>query len=259
MKGTALATTVLTRIAAIVLLLVLWEWASANRVRFGLNFSHVPAPSEVWAAAHDFLRSPKAVRHVVESSLRVLTGFLIAAAVAIPLGLIAGRSRFVSDVVMTPLEILRPIPGVAWIPLAILMFTSSEQSMVFVCFIGALFPILLSTIHGVESLDQQLIHAARSLGAGPWSVFSEVILPAALPTIVTGLTIGMGTCWFLVVTAEMIAGQFGIGYATWEAYSLQNYPSIVVGMAVIGILGMVSSVLVRALGRLAMPWWRPAK
>jgi ABC-type nitrate/sulfonate/bicarbonate transport system permease component len=99
--------------------------------------------------------------------------------------------------------------------------------------------------HGVKGIDRRLLHAAQSLGAGRWEVFWEVILPGAFPSIVTGLSIGMGTCWFSLITAEMMAGQFGIGYLTWESYTLQNYPQIVVGMVLIGLLGMLSSLLVR--------------
>jgi len=129
---------------------------------------------------------------------------------------------------------------------------------VFITFIGAFFPILLSTVHGVESLDKRLIFASLSLGARPLDVFREVVLPGAAPSIVTGLSIGMGTSWFSLVTAEMISGQFGIGYYTWEAYTLQKYPSIVLGMIAIGVLGMGSSFLIRALGRRLMPWFEPA-
>lgn len=244
------------RFASVVIFLVLWQAASDNRVDFVINFSFVPPPTAVAAAAVDFVQSEKAPHHVLNSIRRVLVGFGLAALVAIPLGLAVGRSRLVEDIVMTPLEIMRPIPGVAWIPLAILMFPSAEQSMIFICLIGALFPILLSTIHGVEHLDRKLIHAAQTLGAGDRHVFTEVILPGAFPSILTGLTIGMGTSWFLVVTAEMIAGRFGIGYFTWEAYTLQNYPDIVVGMLVIGVLGMTSSLLLRHLGARLMPWRR---
>jgi NitT/TauT family transport system permease protein len=99
-----------------------------------------------------------------------------------------------------------------------------------------------------------LIYAAQSLGAGTWPIFREVVLPGAIPSIVTGLTIGMGTCWFLVVTAEMISGQFGIGYFTWESYTMQKYPEIIVGMLVIGVLGMSSSAVIRFLGKRLTPW-----
>jgi NitT/TauT family transport system permease protein len=158
---------------------------------------------------------------------------------------------------MPALEVLRPIPAVAWIPLAILMFPSSEGSMVFITFVGALYPILLNTTHGAETIDPRLIAAARSLGTPPLRLFIEVIVPGAAPSIATGLAIGMGTCWFCLITAEMIAGQYGIGYYTWESYTVQNYPDIVVGMLLIGALGMGSSALIRRLMRRLTPWHRP--
>jgi NitT/TauT family transport system permease protein len=232
-----------------------WQLAASKHVDLGLvTFQNVPAPSDVVAAAKDLIESPKLSQHLWASVYRVFSGFAGAAAIGIVLGLVIGRSRWVEDVLMPPLEVLRPIPAVAWIPLAILMFPSSEASMVFITFIGALFPILLNTIHGVEAVDQRLVASARSLGAGRWSIFAEVILPAAAPSIVTGLAIGMGTAWFCLVTAEMISGQFGIGYYTWESYVIQRYPDIVVGMVLIGILGMGSSYLLRELGRLLTPW-----
>jgi NitT/TauT family transport system permease protein len=145
-----------------------------------------------------FFQSPKAVRHIASSIKRVAAGFGIATLLAIPLELLIGRARWAEDTLFTPLEILRPIPGVAWIPLAILMFATSEQSMIFICFIGAFFPILISTIHGVETLDRRLIYAAQSLGAKTWNIFLEVVLPGALPAIVTGLTIGTGSAGCLL-------------------------------------------------------------
>src|SRR5207253_4307417 len=115
----------------------------------------------------------------------------------------------------------------------------------------------LNTIHGVEAVDARLIASARSLGSGRLAVFAEVILPAAAPCIFTGLSIGMGTAWFCLVTAEMISGQFGIGYYTWMSYTIQNYADIVVGMLLIGLFGMGSSWLLTTLGQLLMPWRRP--
>jgi NitT/TauT family transport system permease protein len=121
---------------------------------------------------------------------------------------------------------------------------------------GALFPILLNTVHGVEGLDRRVVASSRALGARSLALFREVILPGALPSIVTGLSIGMGTAWFCLVTAEMISGQYGIGYYTWESYNLQRYPDIVVGMLFIGFFGMASSALVKAAGARLTPWYR---
>ena len=233
-----------------------WQWASSSHVDFGLiTFRNVPSPKDALEAAMALLQSPKLASHLTASIYRVFSGFIAAALLGIGLGLVIGRSRWLEDVLLPPLEVLRPIPAVAWIPLAILMFPSSELSMIFITFIGALFPILLNTVHGVEAVDPRLIVSAHSLGGGKLAVFAEVILPAAAPSIVTGLSIGMGTAWFCRVTAEMISGQFGIGYYTWAAYTIQNYADIVVGMLFIGVIGMGSSALIKKIGNALMPWY----
>ena len=239
---------------------LLWHLAVEQRLNLGLiTFANVPAPAEVLNAAWQLLRSPKLVSHLASSLLRIGLGFGAAIVAGVGLGLLIGRLRWARDTLLPPLEVLRPIPAVAWIPLAILMFPSAEGSMVFITFTGAVFPILLNTIHGVQAIDPRLIASARSLGTRHWRLFTEVIGPGAAPSIVTGLSIGMGTCWFCLVTAEMIAGQYGIGYFTWESYTVQNYPNIVVGMLLIGALGMGSSALVQWAGRRFMPWYGPPR
>ncbi|WP_312935808.1 ABC transporter permease [Pseudomonas sp.] len=248
------------RLGSLLTCLLFWQVAATTRLDLGLlTFTYVPTPSSVLAAAWQLLASNTVLAHLGSSLSRVFAGYAVAALLGVGLGLVIGRSRWVEDVLMPPLEVLRPIPAVAWIPLAILMFPSSELSMVFITFTGALFPVLLNTVHGVEAVDPRLVASARSLGAGKWAVLREVILPGALPSIVTGLAIGMGTSWFCLVTAEMISGQFGIGYYTWESYTLQNYPDIIVGMLLIGVLGMSSSALVKRLGAMATPWYRSTR
>jgi NitT/TauT family transport system permease protein len=234
-----------------------WELASRYELELFFRFENIPAPSEVLVALAELLQTPKFAAHVGNSVVRIFLGFGVASVLAVFLGLLIGRFRLAAQSLLPPLEVIRPIPAVAWIPIAILLFSSAEQSMVFITFIGAFFPILLSTVHGVEALDRRLVLASQSLGARPLDVFREVILPGAMPSIVTGLSIGMGTSWFSLVTAEMISGQFGIGYYTWEAYTLQKYPSIVLGMIAIGVLGMGSSFLIRSIGRRLMPWFQP--
>jgi NitT/TauT family transport system permease protein len=248
------------RVASLAICVMAWQWASATHANLGLvTFRNVPSPIEVSLAAWALLQSPKLAQHLAASLSRVFSGFLLATAIGVFLGLIIGRSRRMEDLFLPPLEVLRPIPAVAWIPLAILMFPSSEASMIFITFIGALFPILLNTIHGVENVDARLVASAGSLGSGRFSTFTEVIVPAAAPNIVTGLSIGMGTAWFCLVTAEMISGQFGIGYFTWMSYTVQDYPQIIVGMLLIGVIGMGSSALIRKLGQWLMPWHAPQR
>ncbi|XXX80898.1 ABC transporter permease [Sorangium sp. So ce134] len=250
----------LLRVLSVAACVALWQWASTSRVDLGLvTFINVPAPTEVLVAARELFGSPKLWLHLQSSVLRVLAGFAAAGATGVVLGLLIGRSRLAEDTLLPPLEVLRPIPGVAWLPLAILMFPSAELSMIFITYMGALFPILLATIHGVGALDPRLIASSRSLGARPFRLFLEVVLPGALPSIVTGMSIGMGTSWFCLVTAEMIGGQYGIGYFTWESYNLQRYPDIVLGMLLIGLMGMLSSALVQRIGAWLTPWHRPVE
>jgi NitT/TauT family transport system permease protein len=248
------------RVSALLVCVFLWHVLASRRLHLGLvTFANVPPPAEVLDAAWELAQSPKLLRHLGSSLLRIAIGFSLAAVLGVGLGLLIGRLRWVRDTLLPPLEVLRPIPAVAWIPLAILMFPSSEGSMVFITFVGALFPILLNTIHGVEGVDLRLIASARSLGTRNWRLFTEVIGPGAAPSIVTGLSIGMGTCWFCLVTAEMISGQFGIGYYTWESYTVQNYANIIVGMLLIGLLGFGSSLLIQRAGQWLMPWYRPQR
>jgi NitT/TauT family transport system permease protein len=236
----------------------LWQLASVYDWTFFFRFDNIPAPTEVAAAVSDLVTSPKFGAHVGNSLRRIVLGYSIAAVLAVGVGLVIGRFRLAAQALVPPLEVLRPIPAVAWIPIAILLFASAEHSMIFITFIGAFFPILLNTVHGVETLDRRLVAASLSLGARALDVFVEVILPGAAPSIVTGLSIGMGTSWFSLVTAEMISGQYGIGYYTWEAYTLQNYPNIVLGMIAIGVLGMGSSAVIKWAGRRLMPWFEPS-
>src|SRR6266851_3078520 len=190
------ASAVAIRVAACLACVALWQLACTWRVDFGVNFQNIPSPQQVAASSVDLLYSPKLFAHIGSTLRRVFAGFGAAAVLGIGLGLVIGRARLAEDTLLAPLELLRPIPAVAWIPLAILMFASSEGSIVFITFIGAFFPILLNTINGVKGIDRNLIAASRSLGAGPWAIFREVVLPGSLPSVVTGLSIGMGTCWF---------------------------------------------------------------
>ena len=190
----------------------------------------------------------------VRSLLRVGAGFVLAALVGVPLGIVVGYSRTVRSVLFPIIEVLRPIPPIAWIPLSILFFVHVESQIVFLTFYGAFFPITYNTIAGVSGVDANLIRASRSLGANRWQVFRHIILPGSLPHIFTGLAVAMGVTWLMVIAAEMIASRGGLGYLTWEAYTTFNYPLILVGMASIGVIGALSSVLVRLIGRKAMPW-----
>jgi NitT/TauT family transport system permease protein len=241
---------------SLVLFLLSWHLLTKYRVSFHVRFINVPSPEMVFESLVRAGRDSKFTNHALLSCRRILLGFSIAACIAVPLGLIMGRFRTVREFVFPVTEILRPIPAIAWVPMSIMLWPSNEESIVFITFLGSFFPILLSTLHGMAMVDPVLVRAAQCLGAREISIFREVYFPATLPHVFTGLTVGMGVAWVSLIAAEMISGQFGIGYFTWEAYSLVQYSDIALGMICIGILGLASSALIRGLGRAVMPWGR---
>ncbi len=239
--------------------LVFWYWATRIGAHWFIRFDNVPTPYQVGSALWHHLGETRFYLHIAVSLRRILIAYAIASTLGIGLGLVAGRSRLVRSAVMPYIEIIRPIPAVAWIPLAILMWPTEESSIVYITFLGALFPILLNTIHGVEQTPEILVRAAQTLGASRARIFWHVVLPASLPSIATGLAIGMGVSWFSLLAGEIISGQYGIGYFTWNAYSLIIDPDIVVGMIVIGLLGTLSTFAVRLVMRPLLAWQRKAR
>jgi NitT/TauT family transport system permease protein len=247
------------RIAALAAGIAFWHYACANNLTLYIRFENVPGPLQVWRALLDHLGETAFYLHIGASLQRIAISYSIASALGITLGLLMGRSRLVRDIVDPYIELLRPIPAVAWIPLAILLLPTEEGSIIFITFLGALFPIVLNTVHGVEQTPEVLVRAAQTLGASQLTIFRHVVLPGALPSICAGLAIGMGVSWFSLLAGEIISGQYGIGYFTWNAYSIIHYPDIVVGMLAIGLLGTSSTALVRQLTRPALRWQRKAR
>jgi NitT/TauT family transport system permease protein len=237
--------------------LVLWHLLTTYRVSFYVRFINVPSPEQVFERAVRALSSQRFYDHVFLSCRRIFIGFALATVIAVPLGLLMGRFQRLRETVFPLVEVFRPIPAIAWVPMSIMLWPSNEESIVFITFLGAFFPILLNTLHGMRMVDGVLVRAAQCLGATEAAIFREVYFPATLPHVFTGLAVGMGVAWVSLIAAEMISGQFGIGYFTWEAYSLVQYPDIALGMITIGILGLGSSALIRGIGHLAIPWGRP--
>jgi NitT/TauT family transport system permease protein len=198
--------------------------------------------------------SPKFIKNVGMSLRRIFIGFAIATVLGVALGMLIGRYRLTRNLLFPAMEVFRPIPAIAWVPISIMLWPDNEVSIVFITFIGAFFPILLNTISGVQAVDDVLLRASQCLGARERQIMWYVVLPGAAPQIFTGLAVGMGVAWVSLIAAEMISGQFGIGYFTWEAYSLISYPEIVLGMITIGILGLMCSGLIRFVGKAVMPW-----
>jgi len=235
----------------------MWYLATHYRLDWYIRFNNIPTPGSVFEKALELWHKDQFLVNMGISTRRILIGFTIASVIGISLGLLIGRYRLVRQLVFPSLEVLRPIPAIAWVPMAIMLWPTNEVSIIFITFLGSFFPILLNTVHGVNSVDPVLIRAARSLGANEFNVLRLVILNGALPHIFTGLTVGMGVAWVSLIAAEMISGQFGVGYFTWEAYSLIQYSEIVIGMITIGVLGLACSGMIRLLGKLLMPWIKP--
>jgi NitT/TauT family transport system permease protein len=234
--------------------LLFWQLATHYRLDAYIRFNNIPTPAQVLEKVVEVNGSPKFVTNIGISVRRILLGFLVATVLGVGLGLLVGRYRMVRGLVMPAMEVFRPIPAIAWVPMSIMLWPDNEVSIVFITFLGAFFPILLNTVHGVEAIDPVLLRAARTLGAREASLLRHVVLPGALPHIFTGLAVGMGVAWVSLIAAEMISGQFGIGYFTWEAYSLISYAEIALGMITIGVLGLLCSGGIRLVAKLAMPW-----
>jgi NitT/TauT family transport system permease protein len=246
------------RVASLAGALLLWQWLTAADVTLWVRFDRLPTPV---AVAEQFLRvaqDPVYYQDVAQSLVRILTGFALAAVVGVAAGVAVARSWLLSDVLQPLFEVIRPIPAIALVPVAILLFPRNEQGIVFITFTAAFFPILVSTRHAVRALPTVWEDAVRTMGGRRWRVLWNVVLPGALPGVFGGLSVGMGVAWICVISAEMISGDFGVGYRTWHAYTIVDYPAVLVGMVTIGVLGWGTAAAVELLGR-RVTRWLPAR
>jgi NitT/TauT family transport system permease protein len=172
----------------------------------------------------------------------------------VPLGLLMGWSKTIKDYTFPLLETLRPIPIMAWVPLAILMFSGYETPVIFLATLASFFATTLNTMLGVQSIDESYFRAAGCLGSKKWDVFRHVVVPGALPYIFTGLQISIGVAWFSLVAAEMVSGDFGLGYLILSSYSNSVTVPMVIGMLTLGFVGWFSSAIVRWVGNRLMGW-----
>jgi NitT/TauT family transport system permease protein len=249
----------------IAMFITLWELGTEFGSWFGSTLPIVgklPSPVEV---AHSFVTLAGTGgfwQSCWESYMRVLIGFAAALVIGVPFGLLLATSPRTKAILFAPFEVLRPIPPLAWVPLAILFWPTQTQSIAFVIFLGAFYPLVLNIVGGAEQIDRRHILAARSLGAGRFTLFRRVILPATLPSIATGAVIGMGITWEVVVAAELISGGGqtstggGLGFLLWNSYQGDQVPQVVVCMIGLGVAGYVSSAAVRGLSNRLMPWRR---
>ncbi|MEU7895085.1 ABC transporter permease [Nonomuraea sp. NPDC049152] len=232
----------------------LWQLLTATDTRLWLRFDRLPTLDEIGGEFARQLGTSTYYLDLLQSLIRIVTGFGLAAVVGVTVGVLVARSRRTGDVLLPLLEAVRPIPAIALVPIAILLFPSDEQGIAFITFAAAFFPIVVSTRHAVRALPTLWEDAVRTLGGGRRHVLWHVVLPGTLPGVFGGLSVGMGVAWICVIAAEMISGEFGVGYRTWSSYTLVDYPAVIVGMVTIGALGWLTSAAIELVGRRATRW-----
>lgn len=244
------------------LILIGWELFSRSGI---LPAALLPAPSQVMVAWIDWIfaidgntqnYSGKWIFDVAASAGRVFAGFAIATALGVLLGMSIGWSRIVEKLIEPTLQVLRPVPPVSWIPLAIIWFGIADKPAIFLVFLGSFFPILISTIHGVKTVDRNLLRAGAMAGGKPGMLLRHIVFPAALPSIFSGLRIAIGSAWMLTVTAEMVAVKSGVGYVLWDSYYFLRYDIVIASMASIGLLGYLSDFAIKAISARLLRWQR---
>lgn len=251
-------------------LLVLWELCA----RMGwMSAVVLPAPSAVaakWlesvmpvasfpsqnASFFPWMLSGELVQDSISSMHRVVVGFSVGASLALPLGLLMGASAKIYRLCNPLIQILRPIPPIAYIPMAILWFGLGNPPSIFLIAIGAFFPVIMNTIAGVRHVDGIYLRAARNLGASQLTIFRRVILPAATPYIAAGMRIGMGTAFIVVIVSELIAVNNGLGFRILEARDFLWSDKIIAGMITIGLLGLGIDVAMNAVNNHLLRWHR---
>jgi sulfonate transport system permease protein len=234
-----------------VLLLTGWELSA----RAGwLSTRILPEPWSVIQATAQLAASGELWQHLWVSTARALTGLLIGGTLGLLLGLLTGSLRWAETLLDTTLQMVRNIPPLALIPLVILWFGIDETAKLFLVAVGVFFPIYLNTFHGIRSVDPGLIEMARSYGLRGWALYRQVILPGALPSILVGLRFSLGLMWVLLIVAETISAQAGIGYMTMNAREFLQTDVVLVGILLYALLGKLADVLARALERTALRW-----
>ncbi|WP_030298058.1 ABC transporter permease [Streptomyces katrae] len=247
----------LLRLASLGAALLAWQLLTSLDVELWLRFGQFPTATEVASKLAERASTGPYWQDLVSSLSRIVSGFALAAVLGVAVGTAIARSRVAADVLGPVLEVVRPVPAIALVPVAILLFPSNEQGIVFITCAAAFFPVLVSTRHAVAALSPVWEEAVLTMGGGRGRILLSVIVPGALPGIFGGLSVGIGVGWICVISAEMISGEYGVGYRTWQDYTVVDYPGVFVGMATIGALGWLTSTAVERLGRRLTHWLPP--
>ena len=242
----------LRTMAAFFVVWALVAWWTSNGVL-------LPSPLAVFAAIVQLGSDLELFLHAGISLARMIASLVIGALLAIPLGIAMGLSRTLDEIVDPTIELLRPISGIAWIPLALFIFGIGNALPLFIMTYAGFFPILLGTIAGVRGVDRRLIDAARTMGVPQRTIVARVVIPAALPSLMVALRLGVAASWTAVVAAELIGAPSGLGYAVEWYRELLMTPQVMAFIAMIGVLGYLCDLGVRALARCLAPWARDGR
>ncbi len=239
-------------VVSVVSFFVLWHLLVVTGVS---GFAELPTPIQTLSTfLAEYLTDSEYWHSWMISFQRVAIGFIIAQILGIPLGLVFGTSEKFRDLFFPVFELLRPIPPLAWVPISILFWPTNESSIVFITFIGAFFVIVINVFDGVGRIQNEHIWLARSLGASKLDVFHRIMLPSVIPSIAVGMTLGIAITWNVVIAAEMIASDSGLGRMTWEGYVSSTPEVVLIGMISIGLAGFISTITVDWIERKMMPW-----
>lgn len=260
-RGLGRPTVLVLRAVSLLLFFLLWWGVSLLNAHVLKVFNPIllPAPDEVMRAGIKMAASGELLKHITASLSRVVWGFSIAATLGIAVGTALGRSRLLEHLVEPMLEMLRPIPPLAFLPMMVLWFGIGEASKVAFITYAAFFPIFTTTIEGIKFVDPVLIRAAASLGASERQIFWHVVLPAATPNIITGMRLAFGLSFFVIVAAEFIAADSGLGFLINDARTFFLVANMLLGAAVIGIIGVLANVLLRKLEGRLLRWRKEAR
>lgn len=233
------------------LLIVVWEMLSKKGF---IRPTILPPPSDIWLVLVDMTMSGELPKHLLVSLGRVIKGFSVGALLGLVVGVLIGLSPRVERALVLITGLLRPIPIIAWVPVLILWMGIDEASKITVIAIGSFWPVLLNVVHGIRNTDKKYVEVATILEKSRWTLLTKVVLPSALPSIFTGIRIGIGIAWMSVVGAELIAASSGVGYMIMYARELSQADVMLVGVISIGVTGLLIDFLIRTLETRLLKW-----
>ena len=232
---------IIAPILGLMVFILLWALVAANN-------QQLPGPAATWESAVELFKDPFYSNgpndqgigwNILNSLQRVAIGFGLAALVGIPLGFVIGRVKFFNDMFAPIISLLRPVSPLAWLPIGLLVFQKAEPAAIWVIFISSIWPMIINTAVGVQRIPQDYLNVARVLNLSKWKLFTQILLPATLPYVMTGVRLAIGVAWLVIVAAEMLTGGVGLGFWVWDEWNNLNVAHIIIAIFVVGLVGLL--------------------